>query len=432
MRKNVFCFLLVVFIALFLTSCSYLGGYPVELRSVVQAVAVDVENDDYKVSMQIFSNVGEAGAAGVSPAESNSFTVSGTGKTLPQAFDSISSELGKNIFLAQLRFVVLGEELIKQKGVKDFLNFMRMKIYQIPNPYILISKNSTAAQIIQQNITGGILPADSVEKSIQYLINDGKIQNSNMLSVFKDEQNKNGVIILPAVSLKETPNNEAKALSQEDETETLENKISENETKTLENKIPENETKTLENKIPESETEIPENKIPESENLLIGGAAVIKNGVLLEYLTESELRGITWLNGTFKRTDLSAKNGDISLEMFSTKSKIYIDLSDEQININVKITSKSKVKWLVEPPLNYEQDVMHEIANAAQNEIYNKVKPVLEKCIYEYKINPFLLSKINLSGNKNMWYDLSQNWEYYVNKINLNISVEVKMIRYSV
>ncbi|MCL2014090.1 MAG: hypothetical protein FWG69_03790 [Oscillospiraceae bacterium] len=356
---------------------------PVEERAIVQAAAIDLSDNGYKITLQLNKTGGGTGIPSDDPVAPDSITVSGEGKTLPEAFGEINSgqNKGKDIFFGQTRYFILSEKLLTQKGSGDFLSFMRSKIYSIPNSYVLAAKENSASEIVEENAKNSILPDDHIENNLKHLIKEGYINQNRLLDMFKDEFNKAGCAIIPVIHKAQGSGSEEQA----------------------------------------------------GIKLQIGGAAVLRRGMLTGFLSEQELRGIVWAQGSFENTMLSVKDGEISLTLLPKRSRSEISISDKKIDITVKSTSNARVSRLTEsPPYNTSDTANTEsppaiVAFYAEKEISLMIKTALEKCIYEYKINPFKLSDVRLYGKKREWNRLARDWDEYTEKINLSVIAKVNV-----
>lgn len=91
---------------LFLTGCTdrtELGD-----RAIIEAAAVDYTDGKYRVSALLFSSGGGAGST-IDASQENVIKVTGEGKTAAEAFDSISLIDGKEIYLSEMKLLVLGD-----------------------------------------------------------------------------------------------------------------------------------------------------------------------------------------------------------------------------------------------------------------------------------------------------------------------------------
>lgn len=73
-------------------------------RAIIEAAAIDCTENGYHVSALLFSSGGES----IDASKENVIKVTGDGKTLAEAFDNISLTDGKEIFLSEIKLIVLG------------------------------------------------------------------------------------------------------------------------------------------------------------------------------------------------------------------------------------------------------------------------------------------------------------------------------------
>ena len=86
-----------------------MGAVPIDRRMLVQAVAIDWQDEQYQVTLQVFSPEGREGETG-SPE-----LCSVSGPDLEECVRSFRLETGQEPFLGNCRLVILGEAAARQQ-----------------------------------------------------------------------------------------------------------------------------------------------------------------------------------------------------------------------------------------------------------------------------------------------------------------------------
>ncbi len=89
-------------------------------RAIIQASAVDCDGGGYHVSCLLFSSGGSGGDT-IDASLENVIKVTGDGDTLAEAFDNVSLIDGKEIYLSEMKLLVLGNGF-SQRDISDVAN----------------------------------------------------------------------------------------------------------------------------------------------------------------------------------------------------------------------------------------------------------------------------------------------------------------------
>lgn len=130
--------ILIIIFMLFTTGCY---DY-IELNdlSIISGIGIDKENNEYKITYEILSEQKS------SQESQNALIVSGTGKTIAEAFNNATKEVPKLTFYPHLKVVVLSEEFANEK-MYDFIDYI-LRSPRIRNEfYMVIAKDCKANDI---------------------------------------------------------------------------------------------------------------------------------------------------------------------------------------------------------------------------------------------------------------------------------------------
>lgn len=152
---------LSVLFCLLLCGCQGLGGKSPNQRSVAQVMALDLVpgSEPIRLTLRVLDEEG-------SPEGPASFrTVQAQGKTITGALGEAGRQLGKEIFLRDIRLVLLGEGLCR-RGIDSFQNFMSQS-YQIRPRVSVAAVRQEAAPLLEADDSGEA-PADSLVPLLEW------------------------------------------------------------------------------------------------------------------------------------------------------------------------------------------------------------------------------------------------------------------------
>ena len=93
---------------LLLSGCRWIPMTDLQDRAIVQGVAVDWDQGEYAVTMQVFMPEGSGGQTVVDPSRENAQILTCRGKSIVQAIAESAKAQGKEFYLGHNRIVILG------------------------------------------------------------------------------------------------------------------------------------------------------------------------------------------------------------------------------------------------------------------------------------------------------------------------------------
>lgn len=149
-------------LAAFLCGCQGISGKSPNQRSVAQSMALDLLPGEKPVllTLRVLDEEG-------SPEGPDTFqTVQAQGESITDALGEISQQLGKDIFLRDIRLVLLGDALC-QSGIDQFQNFL-VQSYQIRPRVSVAAAEGQAARFLQSEEEGGEAPIDLLTPLLEW------------------------------------------------------------------------------------------------------------------------------------------------------------------------------------------------------------------------------------------------------------------------
>ena len=175
---------------LLLTSC--IKTVNLQDRAIVQAIGIDIKDGEYAVTMQVFSPDGSGGQTIVDPTKQNAKVITTYGKTVSEAIENTSISQGKVFFMGHNRLIILGEST-KSYKIDEILDFFTTASESRADVKVMVAEGE-ASEILSADINQGILPAQSIEKTVENAYDNSKIANTYLLDILKEDE-----ILLPVI-----------------------------------------------------------------------------------------------------------------------------------------------------------------------------------------------------------------------------------------
>ena len=181
----IFCFLVL------LCGCST----PVDIRdrAIVQAMGIDYEDNEYKITLQEYKPQSSAGSKEGSGGSENIYVIS-KGKTLFDALKNAEAKDGNQIFYGHSRVFLIGEDAAKE-GILQIAEFMNSNYQLSLNSAVMLTEGS-AEKIMQKRVFRGVVPDISVER----IEGCGKAPDTAVIDVLREIYNLDGTCCLPLIS----------------------------------------------------------------------------------------------------------------------------------------------------------------------------------------------------------------------------------------
>ena len=172
--------------------CSTLGGClrrtEIADTAIIQAVGIDIENDEYIVTLQKFSSGGSGGQTPVDIGKNNRIILQERGKSISEALEKIGLQTGRELFLSANHVIVIGRTTAEQ-GIQPIISFFNSNHQTKPDTHLLISK-TTAADIVTLNLQQGIVPADNINRLLKHNSFNSRIISTSLMDVVSALNNR--------------------------------------------------------------------------------------------------------------------------------------------------------------------------------------------------------------------------------------------------
>jgi len=158
--------ILIITILILITGCY--DNVELNELSIISGIGIDYANDEYLLTYEILNDNKSENTG-----ELLSDTISGTGKTISDAFCDVNNKTSKKDFFAHLKLLVLSESVINGhlKQITDYL----IRDTDIRDEFlVIISNNNTPEEILSHNNFKYPVASEYIVK----LINNEKYNNS--------------------------------------------------------------------------------------------------------------------------------------------------------------------------------------------------------------------------------------------------------------
>ena len=159
-------------------------------RAIIQLAAIDYENGEYTLNALLFSAGGEGGKFDVT--QTNVIKVTGTGKTLGEAVQSLSLIDGKEIYMSEAKLVVLGSGF-EQADISSALTMLYRDMRCSLNMPVCCADN--AELLTDLEFTEGITAAEKPLDMIENAFLSGVSPKATLLDVLSDCEGKRPTLI---------------------------------------------------------------------------------------------------------------------------------------------------------------------------------------------------------------------------------------------
>lgn len=369
--------LLLLVFCIFFTGCltSTLG---IDETIVIQALGVDfdLEKGEYEVTLQCF-DLSKVSSKGEASSGTNSKIIVSKGKSIEQAIMNTSKITGENPIYSQNRVIILGESIVKNGIDKGFDVFVRDYRTRSSTP-VAVARNFKAGDIIKSDEQGlTAFPAST----LQHILESGEINSFTtkvtVMNIVKFCQEKTSVAYFPALSLE---------------------------------------------------------KRDGSVYAKINGMGMVKNQKLVGYLSNEETRAMLCVIDKVDSGTVVLENSSLGIATFEiadSKTKTQTEITkDGSLKYNIKVDCSLDLMELdFRKKCSLSEKEIIKLEDEASEYIKKEVGNVLEKCLTEYKCDPFRFGQRLWVESPESYRKLSEEWEDFLPNIKTNVSVEVKIRR---
>ncbi|MBB6447118.1 Ger(x)C family spore germination protein [Bacillus benzoevorans] len=341
---------------------------------IVSAIGIDAGGDDaenrYLVTVQVI-NEGLVAGGSQKGGMTNTSPVtifSAKGSTVAEALRKIAPKLPQELFFPHVQLMVLGQELVQEKGIKDLFDWIeRDSQFRTLFP-ILIVKDHTARDVLKimtslepipsAKIVGGLestqkmwgeFASTRADKVIQQI--GGEVTHIAGVQITGDSEKGNKLTNVQQIA-------------------------------------------------PDAELEIK-------------GLAIIKEGKLVKWLDGDAARGVTWINNELKKTvlnlDCKGKDLGIAIDVLRSKSNITAEIKKGKPIIHIAIRAEGHISEVHCPIALDKSETFYQLEEQMEQEIKEEVLLALKAARAE-KSDIFHFDETLNRKDPKLWKEIKGKW----------------------
>lgn len=169
----------------------------------------------------------------------------------------------------------------------------------------------------------------------------------------------------------------------------------------------------------------------EKSELMLTGAAIIKDYELKGYFTPLELMDIQLLNGKFKVGKkvvyVDGHPVDYVIDGYTKKMKVVEEGNKLVINVNINLEGQISEYYVGKKLL--DKDELQRLQNIFNNSISKECEKIMEIAIREFGIDPFGTREYIEKFKPDLWNKIEKDWIEEYKKISVNVIVNTKIRR---
>jgi len=169
----------------------------------------------------------------------------------------------------------------------------------------------------------------------------------------------------------------------------------------------------------------------EKSELMLTGAAIIKDYELKGYFTPLELMDIKLLNGKFKVGKkvvyVDGHPVDYVIDGYTKKMKVVEE--GNKLVINVKINLEGQISEYYVGKKLLDKDELQNLQNTFNNSISKECEKVMEIAIRKFEIDPFGAREYIQKFKPDLWNKIEKNWNGEYKKISVKVIVKTEIRR---
>lgn len=281
--------------------------------------------------------------------------------------------------------VYIFSEEVARKGLIDAIDFLQRDHETRMSTYVLIAKDSSAAEIL--NTAGGIedIPSNYIVRLIEGEKFNSKALAVNLRELLKYYYDKGKQPALGIIQKKKKPK---------------------------------------ESSIKKGETEY---------ELSVEGSAVFLEEKLVGFLDGKETRGLNFVTNKMKGGVIVSPapngGGTNTIEILKADSKNHVKIEGEEPKIEVKINltgmlGEESSKINIKKP-----GVIEKIEKANSQVVKNEIEDVIRKVQQEYETDIFGFGEVLHKEHPGQWKKIKDNWNEIFSRGEVKVEVETKITR---
>ncbi|MBP3039533.1 Ger(x)C family spore germination protein [Bacillaceae bacterium Marseille-Q3522] len=348
--------------------------------AIATALGIDKTEDGYLVSVQIVNPNELVGLSKSGRAEAIRYM--GKGKSIFEAYRSLSKDIPRKIYLSHLRQIVFGEELA-QEGIGKTLDFISRDHEMRTDFFIAIARGGTAHELLKIQTTLEKVPTSKLFEALE---------NSELVWAQTKTVKLDELINSIVIKGKEPVITGIKVYGD-----------------------------------PESGNDFSNvQKITPETGFIIDNIAVLKKDKLIGWLNDNESKAFNFITNNVKDTIVNEACGDgkVAMELIQSKTSVKGEVKKGKPKIDIHVISEGNIgevqcKIDLSDPKNI-IELQKKFDQKIKDNIENTIKSVQD----QYQSDIFGFGEVLHRSDPKAWKQLKQNWDQEF--ANLEVAVHVK------
>lgn len=331
-KRNWARLLLLLLLPILLGSCS--SGAPMNQRILVQNAGVDRTDEGYRLSINAFLADAAGGEEGGNISQTTFFSQPGLSVT--NAMENIGRMTGRIPFFSHNQVLLIGADTAKD-GIYDILGFFGDYFECRPGVEVFITEG-TAEEAISCKSEDNTLSAKELNQLSRVGKNNGKVASVTVYEIGAALGQKNKAVCLPVLSVEK-------------------------------------------------------DKEGEAGHLMVSKTALLKDGKLVDYMTEEETMGMLFLTGNIYRAglEITMEEGDVvTLAIMKSKTKVSCRVEDGKPEFTVSVVAEGEpVEKLFRNGYALDEDFYAELNDKCESVLISHMRKAIEKAAVKNHSDPF-------------------------------------------
>jgi spore germination protein KC len=339
--------------------------------SIVAGVAIDRKDDqNYQITVEVF----DLSASGKESA-GKSQIVEGEGKTIFEAVRNTKKRLAKKLYFGDIQLVVISEEIARNEGIQDVLDWFMRNEKARETLSTVISQEKTAKEILTASGVDHKIISEEIEKILdadnRTTASTKNIDTFKALNILKGQ--KETALVLPAVHC--TDNQGKKVVE-------------------------------------------------------VNGIAIFKADKLQGYLSPEEthyyLFAVDEIKGGILTFPFNQENQDnLSLEISNNKTKKSYSYEENRLKVFLDIKTTAALGEVGTDIDVSKKDNIEKIKSVATAVFTKRMETVLNKVQTEFGCDVFGFGTMIHKKNPALWSELKENWDFYIQTMEVEVRPEL-------
>lgn len=374
MKKSRYLFVVFYLLIFLIMATGCWDSRELDDLAIVVGTGIDKDGESYQLSFEIImpgqmQSSGSGGSGGGNP----SYVLQSTGATIFDTVRKARSQSSRKLFFPHNRIIVIGEKLAEQ-GIYPVLDFFLRDPEPRPTEYILITEDK-AGEIFETKSELEISLAKALDAQIKNQ-NESWVKAVNLQEINAAILNTSGAYLIPKVKI---------------------------------------------------------GKKDEQSMLIVdGSAALFKDDRMIGAFTDSESRGIKWVEGEVKSASVVSKlpnNGErVTAEIFLNRSSVKVFFVDGLPKVDVSVYAEGNVAE-VSGSINLDDpEALQQILKSTEIAIKQEILSALRKA-QSLNADAFGFGKKFSQKYPKKWEKIESSWEDSFQNLDVRINVEANLWR---